>query len=119
ANSRLTADFLQLGRFWPQANPRARERTVRFFCVIYPLLALAIYLLFHRPLTLITIGGGAQMLMLPLIAGASLYLRYRDMDRRVAAGLFTGVMNWVAFLSIAAVALYYILERAQALMARG
>ena len=81
ANSRMTADFLRLGGFVPATAAAGRERTVKVFCVIYPLLSLAIFLSFREPLMLIAIGGAAQALMLPLIAGATLYLRYRDCRR--------------------------------------
>ncbi len=111
-NSRLTADFLNLGGFWPQRTPQARERTVRIFCVVYPLLALTIFLKFPSPLMLITIGGAAQALMLPLIAGATLYLRYRDTDPRVAPSKLTDVFSWTAFLGMSAVSIYYLGELA-------
>ena len=51
---------------------KARERTVRFFCVIYPIFALGLYYAFREPQALIKVGGISQGLMLPLIAGATL-----------------------------------------------
>ena len=36
ANSRLTADFLDLVGLWRPSGPAARERVIRLFCVIYP-----------------------------------------------------------------------------------
>ena len=59
-------------------GPAGRERTIRVFCVVYPLLALGLYFLVREPKGLVTVGGYAQGLMLPLIAGATLYLRHRD-----------------------------------------
>lgn len=108
ANSRMTADFLRLGGFLPDRGPKGRERTVKVFCVIYPLLSLAIFLTFRQPLRLIAIGGAAQGLMLPLIAGATLYLRYRDADPRVGPSKLSDALSWLAFLGIAAVASYTI-----------
>ena len=49
ANSRLTADFLNLVGIWQPAGPTARERMVRVFCVIYPVLALGLYYAFREP----------------------------------------------------------------------
>ena len=106
ANSRMTADFLNLGGFWTQKTPRDRERTVNVFCVVYPILAMVLFLVYPSPLALITIGGAAQALMLPLIAGATLYLRYRDTDPRVAPKMLADVMSWIALLGTAAVAIY-------------
>ncbi|MBX6312765.1 MAG: Nramp family divalent metal transporter [Isosphaeraceae bacterium] len=106
ANSRLTADFLMLTGLWPQSSPRHREWTIRFFCILYPAASLALYYALREPQGLIKIGGVAQGIMLPLIAGAMLYLRQRDADRRVGPSFLTDIFNWFAFFAISAVALY-------------
>ncbi|WP_406696821.1 Nramp family divalent metal transporter [Singulisphaera sp. Ch08] len=106
ANSRLTADFLDLSGLWRQNGVTARDRTVRAFCIIYPIMALGLYFAFREPQGLIKIGGIAQSLMLPLIAGATLYLKQRDADSRVAASFFSDILTWIAFFAISAVALY-------------
>jgi Mn2+/Fe2+ NRAMP family transporter len=106
ANSRLTADFLNLVGLWRPAGPAARDRVVKLFCVMYPTLALGLYYAFREPQSLIKAGGIAQALMLPLIAGATLYLRGRDDDRRVGPTFLTDMFTWLAFFGITAVAAY-------------
>jgi len=106
ANSRLTADFLNLVGVWHPTGPAARERMIKVFCVVYPVLALGLYYAFREPQGLIKAGGIAQALMLPLIAGATLYLRGRDTDRRVGPTFLTDVFTWLAFFGITAVAAY-------------
>jgi manganese transport protein len=106
ANSRLTADFLALSGVLPRSSPKARDRTIRVLCVVYPLLSLAIYFAFREPQGLIKVGGIAQGLMLPLITGATLYLRQRDTDRRVGPSFLSDIACWLAFFAIAAVAAY-------------
>lgn len=106
ANSRLTADFLDLAGIWRQATPRSRDRTIRAFCVVYPLLSLGLYFAFREPKGLVAVGGYAQAMMLPLIAGATLYLGRRDADRRVAPIFLTEAITWLAFFAISAVAFY-------------
>ena len=81
ANSRMTADFLHRAGVWRPVSQAARERMVKLFCVVYPAAALALYYAFREPQALITAGGIAQALMLPFIAGATIYLRRRDADR--------------------------------------
>ena len=110
ANSRLTADFLDLTGLWKVHRAVGRERTIRFFCVVYPLLSLVLYFLVREPKGLVTVGGYAQGLMLPLIAGATLYLRLRDTDRRVAPIFLTDVLAWLAFFAISAVAIYSVYD---------
>ena len=79
---------------------------VKLFCVVYPTASLGLYYAFREPQRLITAGGIAQALMLPFIAGATIYLRRRDADRRVGPSLLSDVLTWVAFLAISAVAFY-------------
>ena len=106
ANSRLTADFLDLAGIWAQPSPASRDRTTRAFCVFYPLLSLGLYFAFREPRGLVAVGGYAQAMMLPLIAGATLYLGRRDGDRRVAPTFLAEAITWLAFFAITAVALY-------------
>ena len=113
ANSRLTADFLNLAGIWPQVGARSRERATRAFCVLYPLLALGLYYAFREPVGLIKVGGIAQGLMLPLISGATLYLRGRDTDRGVGPSFLSDIFCWLAFFLISGVASYTIFDLAR------
>jgi Mn2+/Fe2+ NRAMP family transporter len=110
ANSRLTADFLDLTGFWRQHGPVQRTRVIRIFCILYPCAALAFYYAHREPQALIKIGGIAQGLMLPLIAGATLFLRQRDTDRRVGPLFITDMLTWIAFFAISAVAAYSVFD---------
>jgi manganese transport protein len=110
ANSRLTADFLDLSAIWPQSGPKTRERTIRLFCVLYPVAALSLYYAFREPQSLIKVGGIAQGLMLPLIAGATLYIRGRDTDRRVGPSFVSDIFSWLAFFAITFVAFYSVYD---------
>jgi hypothetical protein len=110
ANSRLTADFLNLSGIWTQDGPKARNRIVRVFCVLYPVLALGLYFAVREPKGLVNVGGIAQALMLPMIAGATLYLKQRDADRRVSPAFSSDVLTWLAFFAITAVAFYSVSE---------
>jgi manganese transport protein len=110
ANSRLTADFLDLTGFWRSREGKKRDFVVNTFCVFYPLLSLAIFYTVREPKLLVKVGGYSQGLMLPLIAGATLYLRNRDTDRRVAPIFLTDIFAWIAFFAISVVAgfsIYY------------
>jgi Mn2+/Fe2+ NRAMP family transporter len=106
ANSRLTADFLgrvglELGR-----DPVHRARLIKLCCVLYPTLALGLYYLFREPQGLIRAGGVAQALMLPFIAGATIYLVRRDGDPRVGPSAASVALTWIASFAITAVAVY-------------
>jgi len=105
-HSRLTADFLGLAGFvyYPQAQRRARW--IQFFCVFYPVLALALYLVFGNPQAMVVFGGVAQGITLPVITAATIYLRFRRTDPRLAPSLFTDGCLWLAFFAITGGAIY-------------
>ena len=44
--------------------------------------------------------------MLPFIAGATIYLRRRETDPRVAPSRQSDILTWIAFVAITAVAAY-------------
>ena len=119
ANSRLTADFLHRVGVWKPASPASRDRMVKLFCVIYPAASLALYYAFREPQGLIMAGGIAQALMLPFIAGATIYLRRRDSDPRVGPSILSDALTWVAFLAISAVACYSLFGQVRGLVAGG
>jgi manganese transport protein len=117
ANSRLTVDFLNLVGVWRPEGAEGRERTVKVFCVVYPVLALGLYYAFREPQGLIKAGGIAQALMLPLIAGATIYLRRRDNDPRVGPSLLSDIFTWLAFVGITTVASYSVYDLVKSLLA--
>lgn len=77
---------------------------------------LGVYFAYREPQALIQAGGLAQGLMLPLIAGAAIYLRQRDTDRRVGPMFLTDILTWLAFFAITAVAAYSVSVGAKALL---
>jgi Mn2+/Fe2+ NRAMP family transporter len=109
-HSRLTADFFSLAGFVRFTEPERRMRWIRGLCVFYPLLALVLYLFFADAKTMILIGGLAQGLTLPIISGATLYLRYRRTDKRLAPSVLSDVLLWFAVVSISVVAGYAVVK---------
>ncbi|MSR59691.1 MAG: hypothetical protein EXS05_18955 [Planctomycetaceae bacterium] len=96
-HSRLTADFLNMAGFVKLDNAYSRRRMIRILCVFYPLLALALYLWLGEPKEMVTFGGFAQGITLPVIAGATVFLRYRRTDPRIAPSKLSDVCLWIAF----------------------
>ncbi|WP_337173399.1 Nramp family divalent metal transporter [Paludisphaera sp.] len=116
ANARMSVDFLNVAGVWRPADDAARVRAVKVFSVIYPAIALGLYYAVREPLGLVKAGGIAQGLMLPLIAGSTIYLSRRDVDPRVAASKLSGALTWLAFLAITAVAGYSVYDLARSML---
>src|SRR5262249_41386881 len=108
SNGRLLADFMSLAHVVKYTEPGQRQRwIVRLSCVL-PLIGFALYLAFGDPNLMVIIGGFFQAATLPIIAGATLYLRYFRMDKRLAPSFWSDLLLWIAFITIAAVSLYAI-----------
>ncbi len=107
AHSRLTTDLLMLTKFLHN-DSSTRARSIKRLCVFYPLFALSLFLMFKEPTGMVIFGGFMQAATLPIITGATLYLRYFRLDRRLTPSKFWDVCLWVAFVSITVVASYAI-----------
>lgn len=109
-HARLSADFLSLAKIVKYDRPGLRHKWIQRFCIFFPTLALVLYLAFREPKLMVTIGGYAQGITIPIISGAALYLRYFRTDRRLAPSRFFDACLWLAFLLITAVSIYAVVN---------
>ncbi|MFO1093445.1 MAG: Nramp family divalent metal transporter [Planctomycetaceae bacterium] len=108
SNSRLAADFLGLARFVHFDSAEPRRICIRRLCVFFPMLGLVLYLLFRDPRAMVIFGGFFQAATLPIISAATVYMRYRCTDQRIAPSRLSDVCLWLAVISITIVAGYAI-----------
>ena len=106
SNARLFADGAALFRILRSPSPELRARLVRAACVGIPVFLVIVYLVVGAPVYLEMVGALAQALMLPFLAFAALYLRYRLTQKSLRPGLAWTLLLWVAFASMTAVGLY-------------
>jgi Mn2+/Fe2+ NRAMP family transporter len=104
--SRLTADFFSLAGFVKFEAAADRARWIRLLCVFFPSLALALHFGFGNPRNMVQIGGFAQAATLPIISCATLFLRFRRTDPRLAPSRLSDACLLLAAGSISAVAVY-------------
>ncbi len=96
SQARVISDVLRvLG--WASDDPNAYRRRVRFFSGLLPLVCLVMYIGFPNPAALVLLSGVMQALMLPMLAGAALFFRYKRCDSRISP-----TMLWDAFLWLSA-----------------
>ena len=108
ANSRLTTDFLVLAGMAPTKTAEHRAQLIRRFCLFFPMLALTFFVIGKDPKLMVTIGGVGQAATLPMIAGATLYFRYRKVHPALKPWRITDALLWIAVVSICIVAAYAI-----------
>jgi hypothetical protein len=108
ANSRLTTDFLALCGLARIETADDRARWIKRFTLLFPVLALILYLNLRDAKSMVTIGGIAQATTLPMICLAAWYFRFKLIDRRLAPWPTTDALLAVAVISVVVVALYAI-----------
>lgn len=119
ANSRLTTDFLVLAGMAPTKSAEHRAQLVRRFCLFFPMLALTFFLIGKDPKLMVTIGGVGQAATLPMIAGATLYFRYRKVHPALKPWRITDALLWIAVVSICVVAAYAVPTQIMAMLPAG
>ena len=76
SNARLFADIGGLAGVFRYRTPDDRMRIVRIAVVAIPIAVMLVYLRFESLVTLVLIGGVAQAMMLPFLAGAAVYFHH-------------------------------------------
>ena len=76
SNARLFADIGGLAGVFRYRTPEDRMRIVRIAVVGIPIAVMLVYLRFESLVTLVLIGGVAQAMMLPFLAGAAVYFHH-------------------------------------------
>mgnify|MGYP001185535636 CR=1 FL=1 len=71
-------------------------KLVIFFSVFFPLCCILIYVVFPKPVQLVLVSGLMQALMLPMLAGAAIFYRYKRIGRELQPGICWDVFLWVS-----------------------
>ncbi len=100
------ADFLSLAGFVRFHRREQRQRWIHWLSLLFPVLALCLFLLFVNPKAMTVVGGFAQAATLPMIAISTLYFRYEKIEKALAPSKMWDVMLWIAVVSISIVASY-------------
>jgi Mn2+/Fe2+ NRAMP family transporter len=109
-NARMTADFLGLAGFKRYADSGDRSRWIVRLSLVFPVLGLFLFLLFVDPKTMVTIGGCAQAITLPMIAGAALVFRFAKLDRGLRPSRMWDAVLIIATVLISTVAVCAVVE---------
>ena len=94
--ARVFSDALRVVGLLPTGE-QANRQAVTFLSGFLPMLCLIVFLLMPKaPEQLVLFSGMMQAVMLPMLAGAALYFRYRRNDARVSPGPLWDVFLWVS-----------------------
>ena len=84
-NARMVSDVFRVLKF-TDASEKTYRRNVRTMCVILPVICAATSVMGFKPVVMVLLSGTMQSIMLPMVAGAAIYFRYKKGDRRVSPG---------------------------------
>ena len=87
---------------------KARLRLTRIYTVVSPILMALTYFLIENPVWMLTVGGVCFAALSPVVAGSTVYLRYRHTDARLAPGWKSDVMLWICFLAMLGLGSYVV-----------
>ena len=97
SKARMCVDALRLFQ-WREDTEVSRLKWLRIFSAGFPLACFAVYLLFPQPKKLVLAGGVMQSILLPVMACAAVWFRYRRCDPAIAPK-----RNWDIFLWLSAI----------------
>lgn len=92
-NARMAADAMALFQLIPNETA-SKQYWSKVWCVAFPFISLAVYLVSKAPVTLVLFSGIAQAAMLPVLCVAALYYRYYRCDARIQPGPLWDLGLW-------------------------
>jgi manganese transport protein len=110
SNSRTGVDALALWRVKQFRDEAEHARWVKYGCVVLPVAFTAVFIFFGSPVSLVFIGAVGQGLMLPFIAGAALFLHFKNPHRELRAGKLSLCCLVVASLLMTALGAYQVIN---------
>ena len=96
AHCRVWADLVGMLGVYDRTNYRLRLRAIRTFVVILLVVPCFYFMWIKEPVLMVKIGGIAQAIMLPVIGGFALYLRYKRMPSSILPKAWITLMLWVS-----------------------
>ncbi len=105
-NARMTADFLGLAGTVVYTDANHRFRSIQRLTLVFPILALLLFVGFTDPKVMLLIGGCAQAATLPMIAFAAVFFRYRRLDKKLLPSPVWDAALWTAAILITIFAIY-------------
>ena len=111
SNARLLVDGLALFRVIRINTPEDRAKAVKLWVILLPVISVGLFMLWEKPVTLVFVGAVGQGIMLPFLAGAALYFRYRRTPPELQPGMLWTVCLWISALSMAAAGIYQVVDK--------
>ena len=109
--ARMMADCMGVLGVIDPTNYKARLRVLRIWAVVAPVIMSLCYFVVQNPVWMLTISGTIGAMMMPIVAGGTIYLRYTHTDQRIAPTWKADLILWSCFLIMITLAGYIIFRK--------
>ncbi len=100
SNSRMAADFLVMLGLYRREDYERRLKWTRIFVLLFLLIPILFFVLLREPVVMVKIVGVSQALLLPVVALATIYLRYVHVPKAILPKGWITLALWVTSLVI-------------------
>ncbi len=83
-----------------KSSPEKNRRWVKMLCIVFPLVGFVIFWLIPRPRELILLAGTMQAFLLPMLAFAAIYFRYKHAIPALKPTLAWDIFLWISALGL-------------------
>ncbi|MDE0102932.1 MAG: Nramp family divalent metal transporter [Bryobacterales bacterium] len=111
AHCRVWADFVGMLGVYDRSDYSKRLRAIRTFVVVLLVVPCLYFMWIREPVLMVKIGGIAQAIMLPVIGGFALFLRYRRVPASILPKGWVTLMLWVSAVLMALLMGYSAIDR--------
>jgi Mn2+/Fe2+ NRAMP family transporter len=109
--ARTYADLLGVLKVVEFTDFHARMKWIRFFTIAVPVIQATTFAMHAKPKSVLILTAATNGLLLPIITFATIWLRYRLTDRRIAPTRWTDFLLWAcAFIILAVSAVFLWVE---------
>jgi len=109
AESRIAADMVRLMGGFKNDDYKQRVKWRNRFVCLLPGLGALLFIIFQSPVTMVKVGGVSQAMLLPILAVAALYMRYRRLPREIFPKKWITSILWIACAMTISLMAYYAL----------
>ena len=109
--TRMVADALGVLGVIDPRNYRMRLRVMRICAVVSPTIMAMCYFFIENPVLMLTISGTIAAMMMPIVAGNTIYLRYTHINSHIKPTWRADSILWICFLIMVALASYTIIRQ--------
>ena len=109
--TRMVADALGVLGVIDPGDYRMRLRVMRICAVVSPTIMAMCYFFIENPVLMLTISGTIAAMMMPIVAGNTIYLRYTHINSHIKPTWRADSILWICFLIMVALASYTIIRQ--------